>query len=549
MRLRDAVFAVVWALCLMAVAMPAWADGPMDGLPAAPSLDRGSPKRAYEGFLHAGSRGDFDEAAHYLDLRSIARARQATDGPVVAQKLWYVMTHVGHFDVSKISDDPDIAIPKGETTLEVGSLDVRDGPVPFAMMRVKFPDGVDRWIVAKTTVAVAGTLYAAIGKPSFGDRLPTWMQASAMGNEIWQWLALVALVPLAYLLARIAAWLVIHLLALVARRTPSKIDDALVLGLRQPLQLVLTALLIDFAVAPLQLTSEVQDFFSHVAFTLLVIAGSWATIRSITVVARELEAGMSSAPEAEMERRRVRTRLAIFQRVAIVLVTIVSIALMLLQFERVRTVGVSLLASAGLAGIVLGFGAQRSLGAIVSGIQLSITQPIRIGDAVVIEGEFGTIESIHLTQVIVALWDERRMVLPVSRFLEQPFQNWSKAADKLVGTVMLSCDYTAPVALLRAELRRICEASINWDKRDCGLQVTDVTDRSITVRALVSAPTPGALWDLRCEVREKLLDYVLHLDGGRFLPRTRFDSASPPPASGPSPVAPPNLGSMPRPRS
>lgn len=515
------------AFALLAFARPAYADGPIDGLVPAPTLDRGTPRRAFEGFLRAGDRGDFTQAAHYLDLRNIARARQPAEGPLVAEKLHYVVRHVGRFDVPKIPDDPDAPIAKGDSMLEVGTLDVRDGPVPIGMNRAKFSDGVERWVFERSTVAIAPTIYTALARPSFGDRLPDWLRVNVFGNQLWQWLSLLALLPLAYLLARLLAFVVVRVLAFLARRTATTLDDALVATLAQPLGLIFTATLLDAAIPLLRLTSDVTHSFGHLTFTLIVVGCSWAAARAVSTVAGALVATLPNTPQGEMAHRRLKTRLAIFQRLAVVFVVLVAIALTLLQFERVRAVGLSLLASAGLAGVVLGFAAQRSLGAVISGIQLSVTQPIRIGDAITMEGEFGTVEAIHLTQVIVALWDERRLVVPVSRFLEQPFMNWSKTTEKLLGTVLVTCDFTTPVGRVREQLRRICEQSAHWDKRDCVLQVTDVGERSITLRAMVSAATPGSLWDLRCEIRERMVEFLQALNGGSSLPRARYDRIEP----------------------
>jgi small-conductance mechanosensitive channel len=195
---------------------------------------------------------------------------------------------------------------------------------------------------------------------------------------------------------------------------------------------------------------------------------------------------------------------------------------MLLQFEVVRSIGLSLLASAGVAGIVLGLAAQRTLGSLFAGIQLSITQPIRIGDDVIIEGEFGTIEEITLTYVVVKVWDERRLIVPMSRFLEQPFQNWTKVASELHGTVMLYTDFTLPVDLLRREVERLLENHPLWDRRTKAVHVTDAKERTLEVRVLVSAANGGNLFNLRAELREKLVAWLARTEGGRYLPGTRM---------------------------
>ena len=177
----------------------------------------------------------------------------------------------------------------------------------------------------------------------------------------------------------------------------------------------------------------------------------------------------------------------------------------------------SLLASAGVASVVVGLAAQKSLGAIIGGIQFSFAQPVRMGDSVVVEGEFGEVEEINLTYAVVRLWDKRRLILPITYFLEKPFQNWTRSGTDLVGTVLLRVDFTIPIAALREELRRCCEADPLWDTRSCALQVTDSDATSVVVRAMVSAEDASKLWDLRCNVRERMIAFVNAYENGKYV--------------------------------
>jgi small-conductance mechanosensitive channel len=183
---------------------------------------------------------------------------------------------------------------------------------------------------------------------------------------------------------------------------------------------------------------------------------------------------------------------------------------------------VSLLASAGVASVVVGLAAQRSLSAIIGGIQFSFAQPVRVGDQVVVEGEFGEIEEINLTYAVLRLWDKRRLVLPITYFLEKPFQNWTRSATDLVGAVLVKVDFGTPVDAVRSELGRICESEPRWDKHTCSLQVVDSDATSLTLRALVSAADASTLWDLRCSVRERLLVFIHSQESGKYLPHGRF---------------------------
>jgi small-conductance mechanosensitive channel len=218
--------------------------------------------------------------------------------------------------------------------------------------------------------------------------------------------------------------------------------------------------------------------------------------------------------------RKIQTQVKILRKIAVSLIVIVTIALMLTNFDSVRSLGKSILASAGVAGIVIGIAAQKTLATFLAGIQIAFAQPIRLDDVVIVEGEWGRIEEITMTYVVVAIWDLRRMVLPITYFIEKPFQNWTRASADLLGSVFLYMDYTVPIAPLRAELDRILATSKLWDKKVKVLQVTDAKEHTIELRILVSAADSSVAWDLRCDVREKMVDF-LQKNFPEALPRTR----------------------------
>jgi small-conductance mechanosensitive channel len=218
--------------------------------------------------------------------------------------------------------------------------------------------------------------------------------------------------------------------------------------------------------------------------------------------------------------RRIYTQVSVIRKIIVGAVVVITAGSVLMLFDPVRQFGTSILASAGIAGIVIGFAAQRTLGNVLAGIQIALTQPLLIDDIVVVEGEFGQIEEITLTYVTVRTWDLRRMILPITYFVEKPFQNWSRVSTDLLGTIVLYLDYQAPIAELRKELKRLVENNPKWDRKVCGLQVTDTKQTTIEVRALVSSTDPGKVFDLRCEVREGLIEF-LRCNHPESLPRQR----------------------------
>ncbi len=202
------------------------------------------------------------------------------------------------------------------------------------------------------------------------------------------------------------------------------------------------------------------------------------------------------------------TRLQVLRRLLVFLIILISIGVILMNVDGVRQVGTGLLASAGVAGVIFGFAAQKSLSTIIAGLQIALTGPMKIDDVVVVEGEYGTIEEITLTYVVVKLWDLRRMILPITYFLDKPFQNWTRTSSELIGAVLLYTDFMIPIEEIRQAAEKIVTASPLWDKRVYGAQVTDWKNETIEVRILVSSDAAGHLFDLRCEVREKILKYL-----------------------------------------
>lgn len=256
-----------------------------------------------------------------------------------------------------------------------------------------------------------------------------------------------------------------------------------------------------------------------VAFILNVGWAAAITIDiSITIYLRRFRTDV----EDNLLARKHVTQMRILQRVATTLLAVVTVASALMTFESVRQYGISLFASAGAAGIILGLAARPVLGNLLAGIQIAMTQPIRVEDQVVVEGESGWIETITSTYVVIRIWDLRRMIVPLTYFIEKPFQNWTYENTAQIGSVLLHVDYTVPVEPLRRKLDEVLRQSKLWDGKVANLQVTDTPQGMVELRALVSARSPGQTWDLRCEVREKLIAF-LQAEYPQALPRQRMD--------------------------
>jgi small-conductance mechanosensitive channel len=293
--------------------------------------------------------------------------------------------------------------------------------------------------------------------------------------------------------------------------------------LRTPFRLLLPAVAIWIAQPWLEFPQEILNVISHVLQIWIIFALAYFFRRLFVMVREMLLEEHPIDVEDNLQARRIMTQYRVIERIGTVLITVLAVGAILMTFPGVRQFGVSLLASAGIAGVVLGFAAQKSLGTLLAGIQIAVSQPIRLDDVVIVEGEWGRVEEITLTYVVVRVWDERRLIVPVTYFLDNPFQNWTYTSAEILGTVFVYADYSVPVEKVRKELKRILDSTELWDGRVWSLLVTNSTERTMEMRALVSAANSSKAWDLRCLVREQLVDF-LQREYPHSLPKVRLES-------------------------
>ena len=256
--------------------------------------------------------------------------------------------------------------------------------------------------------------------------------------------------------------------------------------------------------------------------TILIICGlTWCLLELIQILKRVFLRQFDLNQEDNLRARKVYTQINILVKISNFLIILIGLSVILVSFEAVRQIGVGLFASAGVAGIIIGFSAQKAIGTLIAGIQIAFTQPFRLEDAVVVEGEWGWIEEINLNYVVVRIWDQRRLVLPSTYFLEKPFQNWTRTSADIIGSVFIYTDYTVSFDAMRAELDRILQNTTLWDRKVKVLQVTDAKERTVESRILVSARNSPTAWDLRVHVREKMVEF-LQKNYPDALPKTRI---------------------------
>ncbi|MEN2282913.1 mechanosensitive ion channel family protein [Algoriphagus sp. SE2] len=295
------------------------------------------------------------------------------------------------------------------------------------------------------------------------------------------------------------------------------------------LPILVTLTLIILKIYLKEYSKDWEGIFSYLPHlnTVLIISGiAWSLIILIKIFKITFLKQFDISKEDNLKARKVYTQINILQKVANFIIIIFGVGVVLLSFDSIRQIGVGLFASAGVAGIIIGFSAQKAIGTLIAGIQIAITQPFRLEDAVVVEGEWGWIEEINLNYIVVRIWDLRRLVLPTTYFLEKPFQNWTRTSADLLGSVFLYTDYTIPFDELRKELDRILEKTDLWDKKVKVLQVSDTKEHTVETRILVSAKNSPTAWDLRVYVREKMIEFI-QKNYPECLPKTRVEMENP----------------------
>jgi small-conductance mechanosensitive channel len=327
------------------------------------------------------------------------------------------------------------------------------------------------------------------------------------------------LLGLAWLLARIARTLE-ALLRSFSTHTEASWDDAMLPFAGKALRLILPLIALILGTPALAVSENAKHVVQNGVSLVLIGTIGFILIQFVNALAQLMLSRYRIDVADNRVARGVYTQVMVLKKIAVSVIALFAIASMLMVFQSVRQLGTAMIASAGVAGIVIGFAAQKSLGALLAGFQIAMTQPIRIDDVVIVEGEWGRIEEITLTYVVVQIWDLRRLVLPITYFIEKPFQNWTRVSADILGTVFLQVDYAVPVDAVRAEFTRILEGSPLWDRKVNVLQVTDAKEHTLELRALASSSDASKSWDLRCEVREKLVAFIQN-NYPESLPRLR----------------------------
>ncbi|MVT11294.1 mechanosensitive ion channel family protein [Chitinophaga tropicalis] len=330
--------------------------------------------------------------------------------------------------------------------------------------------------------------------------------------------------------ALLAGLIIKYLLAVFLKFTARKVTDyslvrSIVFRLGKPINYFLPLLLFNMALPLMELPSRSLNFLSRVTEIGLIITFGFTLTGLVKVFEDYMYHQYDLKKEDNLRERKLRTQLQFVRKLAVSTIMVLTLCAVLLSFDNLRKIGAGLLTGVGVGGIIVGFAAQRSLGNFLAGMQIAFTQPIRIDDVLVVEGEWGRVEEITLTYVVLGIWDQRKLILPINYFIEKPFQNWTRTGSAILGTAFIYLDYTAPFDALRLEFDRLLKDQPLWDGRVKVMQVTDIKERVIEVRFLVSANSSGKAFDLRCYIRERMISFIQQ-NHPYCLPKTQVEIKS-----------------------
>lgn len=495
------------------------------------ALNLQSPQAALEYFYRKAKAGHFAEAGQMLNLNLYPEGEQARLAPQLARQLYYVIDRQLGFDWEGLPDRPD-GIPLNASSKDpmagqprrnvlLGMLKAGNRDIALRLQRVKTPSSAPIWVFSPQTVENIIPLYQKFGPGPLEQSLPAWAKQEILAETpLWAWGALLLMLAFALGFAYLLGQWVKH-----------RYEDADSRWLKGASLKISTPVAAAGALLLVYLLSSIflslPGVVNITLLILLILSVIWLGMRLIkyfteTIVEGQVDDISELSDNTHSRQQRKLTYLSVGRRVMLLVLVVIGAGLIANQFEGTKGLGVTLLASAGVLTILLGIAAQPALGNIVASIQIALAKPVRIGDSVYFEGNWGYVEDIQYTYVLIQTWDQRRIVVPVRYFITHPVENWTMRNAHIVKPIVIHADYTVDVDKIRRKFDELLRNDKDWDgENEPKVQVLSVGDETVEVRALCSAKDPSTAWDMHCRLREQLLTYVRELKEGSYLPKRR----------------------------
>lgn len=495
----------------------------------------GTPQACVAFFLDAGRQKDWSKAAYALNFRLHQKvtSKQASE---TARKLYYLLEHNAWVDWAQLPDRPDGVMEgsvftsshplagKARKSIVVDKVPLGDRDIEIRIERVKVGETEPVWLFAAHTVNHVDALYAEHGPSWLAESLPevlrerSWLQV-----PVWQWLAMLTVA----LLGLLVGWLVgSKLFPTIAAHSPPR-GSKLVRAIRWPVALLVATLVAYSSVRGLlTLPAPVAKVASPILYVAFVVFATWLAIRVLTFFVHDVvqQAAVAGKDPQAVDENGTIAQLTVARYVLIVITVVIGLSVLMISMDMLRSLGIALLSSAGAVAVVFGIAGHAVLGNLISGLQIALTHPFRIGDTVYVEDNWGRIEELRYTYVVVRTWDERRVIFPIKYFINHWFDNWSKTDAFLIKPIYLQVDYRAEVQTIREKFLEFVKADGQWakDRDEPEVLVTELGEETITIRLTCGGATPSDAWQLSCRMREKMIGWLQQYESGAFLPRHRL---------------------------
>ena len=531
------VVATIWSGAPLATAQDDGPEAPFAyevetlnaGLPIpGEPLDLGTPRAALESFLDAVAADDGLRAAQALNLSGIPENERENRGPNLALMLAFLLLNHDLIDWSQIPDQPDARVlpesdnveaPYRRRSIELGQLELDGRPVPVSIQRFKAGDGDPVWLLSPFVVERAAPLYAASRPGLLSEWVPLRERLDTLGRpSLREWLIVGLLLTICGLI-----WFLVYMGTRVVSRHVVSYWANWVRHSAFPLATVLAAAAYRLSIDRLiTLTGPVASNLDVASEVIGLTAGAWLLVRIVSGATLMLsERYVVPLPSDDPENRRLKTNVYVVRRLTVVLIAIISIGYVLLKLGLFETFGISVLASAGAIGVVVAIAAQPLLGNMVSGLQIALSDPVRIGDVVVYEDRWATVEDIAFAHTVLRTDTDTRLIIPHSEFLSKAIENWSKDGEAVRRIVKLPVDYRMDVDRIRQEVAEILEGDLRLTEAAL-VEMVEVDEDVAVLWIWIGATTPMTSWTLHNELREKLVSFLASFEDGAYLPRKRY---------------------------
>ncbi len=496
-----------------------------------------TPQAALEHFVLSARNNDFQDAIHAMNFNLMPKTLTEEDAITLAKKLYFVINQRANINWDALSDRPDGQVDISTTTNQAiagkprrsvvfGEVALGDRDIVFRVQRIRYKEYGALWLISANTVDNIEPLYQEYGPRKLDLMMPEWARITFLGIPVWKVAGTLVLLLLAYFFGR----LLTYIFRKIFHRSKKIWINHIANKLARPAGLLFGTLF--FYVTLDQLISLSGGLASVVYTSLIVLMIASVTwfvtsfVDYLMTYIAENKIGDVSEEENE-EARKMLTYISVARRVVTFAIVVIGGYIIISQFRALEKVGISLLASAGVVTVILGIAAQNTLGNIFAGLQIAITRPLRVGDTVIIKDEWGHVEEIGFTYLVVRTWDLRRLVIPLKWVISNIFENWSMTSSHQIRPIIIHADYRVDVPKVRKKFEELLEASEDWDQESPPvLQVVDTNEKSIQLRALCSAKDVNSAWNLHCELREALVAYICELEDGTYLTRERINLQS-----------------------